>query len=263
MSTNAPQKLRDAQVIAQSDFDTAKANYDAAAAQVAADQSNLESAAARCCIKPSSIWATPPSFRPSTASSSRAAWTSARPSPPPSRRPRFSSSPTTCGTCRWTPTWARPTSAGSPPGMPATFTVDAYPGKQFIGNAASDSQRAQTLQNVVTYDAVIDVENPNLLLRPGMTANVHLRRRAKEQRRALAQCRAALSRPIRSFSRASASPIRRKRRHRRRKTPIARRFGCCAMASRCACRFHRRFRRHLVGARGRETSSPATFSSPI
>ena len=40
---------------------------------------------------------------------------------------------------------------------------------QQAGNAMSQS--AQTLQNVVTYDAVIDVENPNLLLRPGMTAN--------------------------------------------------------------------------------------------
>lgn len=40
------QKLSEAQVIAQSDFDTAKANYDAATAQVAADKSNLQSAEA-------------------------------------------------------------------------------------------------------------------------------------------------------------------------------------------------------------------------
>ena len=57
------------------------------------------------------------------------------------------------------------------PGMKATFTVDAYPTKQFIGTVRQIRNDAQTLQNVVTYDAVIDVENPNLLLRPGMTAN--------------------------------------------------------------------------------------------
>ena len=63
-------------------------------------------------------------------------------------------------------------SAGSPPGMPATFTVDAYPGRPFTGRLRQIRNAAQTIQNVVTYDAVIDVENPNLLLKPGMTANV-------------------------------------------------------------------------------------------
>ena len=56
--------------------------------------------------------------------------------------------------------------------MKATFTVDAYPTKQFIGTLRQIRNAAQTLQNVVTYDAVIDVENPDLLLRPSMTANV-------------------------------------------------------------------------------------------
>jgi HlyD family secretion protein len=50
--------------------------------------------------------------------------------------------------------------------------VDAYPNKQFTGKLRQIRNAAQTLQNVVTYDAVIDVENPDLLLRPGMTANV-------------------------------------------------------------------------------------------
>ena len=132
-------------------------------------------------------------------------------------------------------------------GMTATFTVDAYPTKQFIGKLRQIRNAAQTLQNVVTYDAVIDVENPDLLLRPGMTANVVLRRRAKGQRRAPAQCRVALRSPIRSSSRASASPIRAQTLLRR-KTPIARRSGCFATASRCACRFHRRYRRNVDGA---------------
>jgi HlyD family secretion protein len=57
-------------------------------------------------------------------------------------------------------------------GMPASFTVDAYPGKPFAGKLRQIRNASQTVQNVVTYDAVIDVENPNLLLKPGMTANV-------------------------------------------------------------------------------------------
>jgi HlyD family secretion protein len=57
-------------------------------------------------------------------------------------------------------------------GMPATFTVDAFPGERFRGKVRQIRNAPQTLQNVVTYDAVIDVANLDLKLRPGMTANV-------------------------------------------------------------------------------------------
>lgn len=57
-------------------------------------------------------------------------------------------------------------------GMDATFTVDAYQGQTFKGKVGQIRNAAQTLQNVVTYDAVIDVENVDLKLRPGMTATV-------------------------------------------------------------------------------------------
>jgi len=57
-------------------------------------------------------------------------------------------------------------------GMPATFTVDAFPGERFEGKIRQVRNAATTVQNVVTYDAVIDVANPELKLRPGMTANV-------------------------------------------------------------------------------------------
>jgi HlyD family secretion protein len=57
-------------------------------------------------------------------------------------------------------------------GMDATFTVDAYPGKRFRGRVREIRNSPQTVQNVVTYDAVVDVANPDLELRPGMTANV-------------------------------------------------------------------------------------------
>lgn len=57
-------------------------------------------------------------------------------------------------------------------GMPASFKVDAYPNKTFKGKVREIRNAPQTLQSVVTYDAVIDVENPALELKPGMTANV-------------------------------------------------------------------------------------------
>jgi HlyD family secretion protein len=56
--------------------------------------------------------------------------------------------------------------------MDATFTVDAYPSRTFKGTIRQIRNAPQTQQNVVTYDAVIDVSNPDLALRPGMTANV-------------------------------------------------------------------------------------------
>ncbi len=58
------------------------------------------------------------------------------------------------------------------PGMEATFQVDAYAGERFTGKVRQIRNAPQTIQNIVTYDAVIDVENPELKLKPGMTANV-------------------------------------------------------------------------------------------
>ena len=58
-------------------------------------------------------------------------------------------------------------------GMDASFLVDAFPGERFKGKVRQIRNAAQTLQNVVTYDAVIDVDNSELKLRPGMTANVN------------------------------------------------------------------------------------------
>ncbi len=59
-------------------------------------------------------------------------------------------------------------------GQKATFTVDAYPNKKFTGKVIQVRNQPITVQNVVTYDAVIGVENPDLELKPGMTANVSI-----------------------------------------------------------------------------------------
>jgi HlyD family secretion protein len=58
------------------------------------------------------------------------------------------------------------------PGMASSFVVDAYPDERFKGVIRQIRDAPQTLQNVVTYDAVIDVANPDHRLKPGMTANV-------------------------------------------------------------------------------------------
>jgi HlyD family secretion protein len=57
-------------------------------------------------------------------------------------------------------------------GMKATFTVDAFSGKAFEGVVRQVRNAPTTTSGVVTYDAVIDVENKDKSLRPGMTANV-------------------------------------------------------------------------------------------
>jgi HlyD family secretion protein len=58
--------------------------------------------------------------------------------------------------------------------QPATFTVDAYPGRTFTGNVTSIRKAPINVQNVITYDAVIGVSNADLKLFPGMTANVKI-----------------------------------------------------------------------------------------
>lgn len=57
-------------------------------------------------------------------------------------------------------------------GQDVDFTVDAFPYRTFHGKVVQIRAAPITVQNVVTYDTVIGVDNPDLKLRPGMTANV-------------------------------------------------------------------------------------------
>jgi HlyD family secretion protein len=59
-------------------------------------------------------------------------------------------------------------------GQKARFTVEAFPRKTFEGQVVQVRRAPITVQNVVTYDVVIGVENPELLLFPGMTANARI-----------------------------------------------------------------------------------------
>ena len=141
--------------------------------------------------------------------------------------------------------------------MEATFTVDAFPAKTFKGKVRQIRNAPQTQQNVVTYDAVIDVSNSGLELRPGMTANVTFIFDHRDS--ALRVANAALRfqpppelarRPGRRRRRARRRPARRRQRGRRAaarraaaaraaaaRRPIGGRSGCCAdrRRRRCAC----------------------------
>jgi HlyD family secretion protein len=67
------------------------------------------------------------------------------------------------------------------PGQAVTFTVDAYPDDAFEGTVRQVRLQPQVVQNVVTYDTVIDVPNPRLQLKPGMTANVTIEVARRDQ----------------------------------------------------------------------------------
>ncbi|MFA6311880.1 MAG: efflux RND transporter periplasmic adaptor subunit [Sterolibacterium sp.] len=56
----------------------------------------------------------------------------------------------------------------------AGFTVDAFPGRSFDGSVMQVRKSAQVVSNVVTYMVIISAANPDLVLLPGMTANVRI-----------------------------------------------------------------------------------------
>jgi HlyD family secretion protein len=64
--------------------------------------------------------------------------------------------------------------AGAVEGANASFTVDAFPMRTFAGRVAQVRQAPVSVQNVITYDVVIMVDNPGLLLKPGMTATAKI-----------------------------------------------------------------------------------------
>jgi HlyD family secretion protein len=59
-------------------------------------------------------------------------------------------------------------------GQEVSFTVDAFPNRSFTGQVTQVRNAPKTVSNVVTYDTIISVDNRDLRLRPGMTANVSI-----------------------------------------------------------------------------------------
>lgn len=59
-------------------------------------------------------------------------------------------------------------------GQEATFTVDAYPDETFTADITQVRYGSETTDDVVTYKTILNLENPGLLLRPGMTATAEI-----------------------------------------------------------------------------------------
>jgi HlyD family secretion protein len=59
-------------------------------------------------------------------------------------------------------------------GQPVQFTVDAYPDQTFAGKVLQIRKAPEVVQNVTTYTAIISAPNPDLLLLPGMTAQLRI-----------------------------------------------------------------------------------------
>jgi len=110
--------------------------------------------------------------------------------------------------CRSIPAWPRRTSESSAPTCRRTFVVDAYPQEKFRGKVRQNPQRRRrTCRNVVDVRRPSsDVENPDLKLKPGMTANVtFVFARAKRRAPAVPKRRAAPFRAPAELSRTAAS----------------------------------------------------------
>ena len=92
-------------------------------------------------------------------------------------------------------------------GQPTTFSVNAYPNRTFEGRVEMVRLGAQTIQNVVTYTGVIRVENADMALLPGMTANLQVV--TEDRRDVLRVANAALRfRPAGMAASAPAAPPR-------------------------------------------------------
>jgi HlyD family secretion protein len=60
------------------------------------------------------------------------------------------------------------------PGQATRFTVDAYPDRTFSGQVLQIRKSPEVVQNVVTYTTIVSAPNPDLLLLPGMTAQLRI-----------------------------------------------------------------------------------------
>jgi HlyD family secretion protein len=65
-------------------------------------------------------------------------------------------------------------------GQEVEFLVDAFPDEQFSGRVGQIRLNAKTEQNVVTYNVVVSVDNPELKMLPGMTANIKVRVQSRD-----------------------------------------------------------------------------------
>jgi HlyD family secretion protein len=163
--------LTDKKLMTQSDFDTAQSNAEVAAAQVEADKSSLE--VARAAVHQAEL-----NLGYTTISSPIDGTVISRNIDVGQTVASAFQAPTLFLIAQDLRKMQVDTSVSEADvgrlktGMPATFSVDAYQGESFKGRVRQIRSSPTTVQNVVTYDAVIDVDNSALKLKPGMTANV-------------------------------------------------------------------------------------------
>ena len=164
-------ELRQRDLIAQNDLDTAKSNYDQAVAQIALDQASVQQAQssldeARINLNYTDIMS--PVDGVVVSRSIDVGQTVAASFQTPTlfqiaqdltkMQVDASVSESDIGAVR--------------EGQRGVFSVDAFPGREFSGAVTQVRNAPVTVQNVVTYDVVIAVDNPDLALKPGMTATV-------------------------------------------------------------------------------------------
>jgi HlyD family secretion protein len=165
------QELREKNLVAQADLDTAQANMEAAKAQVGANEGQLEQAKA-------SLHQAQINLDYTTIAAPVSGTVISRNVDVGQTVAAAFAAPTLFTIAEDLKKMQVDTSVAEAdvgklrPQMVATFTVDAYPNERFKGIVRQIRNAPTTVQNVVTYDAVIDVENSDLKLKPGMTANV-------------------------------------------------------------------------------------------
>ena len=112
-------------------------------------------------------------------------------------------------------------------GNETEFTVEAFADRTFRGSVTQVRQAPQTVQNVVTYDVVVDVDNSRFLLKPGMTATAQIVTDQRDECAAYPGSGATLCSQRYSSERCA--------RHARDPPASLPRLGCCAMANRRRC----------------------------
>lgn len=87
-----------------------------------------------------------------------------------------------------------------------TFTVDAFPNRSFVGQVTQVRNAPKTSQNVVSYETIISVDNRDLKLRPGMTANVSIVVASREETLRIPNSALRVRLPDSSGPKAAAGP---------------------------------------------------------
>jgi HlyD family secretion protein len=164
-------KLREKDLIAQSDVDTAKSDYDQAVAQLALDRASVQQAqaaldSARINLNYTDILS--PVDGVVVSRSVDVGQTVAA----SFQTPTLFLIAQDLTKMQVDASVSESDIGGVSTGESAEFTVDAFPGRPFHGTVVQVRNAPVTVQNVVTYDVVIAVDNSDLALKPGMTATV-------------------------------------------------------------------------------------------